>query len=366
MRNRVLILAVLLASVPVLAATQELLPATLGEWVSTLSLTVEPREIEKLAGEEAALMREYGVTGAEQRTYSRGVRSLKVTVFLFADSTTAYGAYSFLRLEAANAEGLTPSADQQGSKERMLLGNLIVEVSGNGLEAQRGAVKNLLKQLLIWSDSTPYPLLAQSLPTEGLLRGSERFVLSATTLARVLPIERSDWASFQYGAEALLARYRVEGKETTLLLISYPTPQAAKLKQAELGRWFNVNNSETSPTQRPVAHVRRILSVLALALNSKSPQAAQSVLGQVQFQPNFSWNEPSHRATDPPILFSIYGIIIGTMVLLAFTFVAGLSFGGLRIVIKHFFPGRVFDRADTMQILQLGLSSKPIEAKDFY
>jgi hypothetical protein len=269
-------------------------------------------------------------------------------------------------MEAVTAEEISPATGLREKKERMLLGNLIVEVSGSGLEAQRGAVKNLLKQLLIWSDSTPYPLLAQSLPTEGLQRGSERFVLSATSLTRVLPIEQSDWASFQYGAEAMLARYRVEGKETTLLLISYPTPQAAKLKQAELGRWFNVNDSETAPTQRPVAHVRRILSVLAIAMNANSPQAAQSVLEQVQFQPNFSWNEPSHRATDPPILFSIYGIIIGTMVLLAFTFVAGLSFGGVRILIKHYFPGRVFDRADTMQILQLGLSSKPIEAKDFY
>jgi hypothetical protein len=360
MRNRVLILAVLLAplcGVTVLAASQELLPATLGDWALTRSLIVGPREIEKLAGEDAALMREYGVTGGEQRTYSRGGLSVEVTVFLFADSTTAYGAFSFLR---AGAQG------QQRSAERELLGNFILEVSGNGLKTQREPLKALRKQLLIWSDGAPYPLLAQYLPTDGLVRGSERYLLSAASLARVLPIEQSDWVSFRYGAEALLARYRTNGSETSLLVISYPTPQSAQLKQAELGRWFNVNNTETAPTNRPVAYVRRILSVLAIAVNTNSQQAAQSLLSQVHYQPNFSWNEPGHVATDTPMLVRIYGILIGTIVLLAFTLVAGVSFGGVRIVVKYLFPGKVFDRAETMQILQLGLSSKPIEAKDFY
>ena len=360
MRNRVLILAVLLAplcGVGALAASQELLPATLGDWASTRSLLVGPREIEKLAGEDAALMREYGVTGGEQRIYSHGGLSVEVTVFLFADSTTAYGAFSFLR---AGAGGL-----RRGT-ERVLLGNFILEISGNGLKTQREPLKALQKQLLVWSDGAPYPLLAQYLPTDGLLRGTERYLLSATSLARVLPVEQSDWVSFRYGAEALLARYRTNGIETTLLLVAYPTPQSAQLKQAELGRWFNVNNAEAAPTNRPVVYVRRILSVLAFAVNSSSPQTAQALLSQINYQPNFSWNEPGHVATDPPILVSIYGILIGTIILLAFTFVAGVSFGGVRIVVKYLFPGKVFDRAETMQILQLGLSSKPIESKDFY
>jgi hypothetical protein len=360
MRNRVLMLSLLLTplcGVTALAASQELLPATLGDWASTRNLIVGPREIEKLAGDDAALMREYGVTGAEQRAYSRGGLSVEVTVFRFADSTTAYGVYSFLR---SSAEGPRRSA------ERELLGNFILEVSGNGLKSQRGPLKALQKQLLIRSDGAPYPLLAQYLPTDGLQRGSERFLLSAASLARVLPIEQSDWVSFRVGAEALLARYRTNGNETSLLLISYPTPQSAQTKQAELGRWFNVNNAESGPTNRPVVYVRRVLSVLAVAVNQDSPQAAQSLLSQVRYQPNFSWNEPGHVATDTPVLVSIYGIMVGTIFLLAFTLVAGVSFGGVRIVIKYLFPGKVFDRAETMQILQLGLSSKPIEAKDFY
>jgi hypothetical protein len=310
-----------------------------------------------VAGENAAILKEYGVAGAEQRTYELGTRSVQVTLFHFEDSTTAYGAYSFLR-------GISSPASQ--NVERSLLGNLILEVTGNGVEAQRAALKSLEQQLLVAADPTPYPLLAQYLPKQGLVPGSERFLLSAASLTRAMPIEQSDWVDFRSGAEAQLARYRLDGGETSLLLISYPTPQAAQIKQAELGRWFNVNNSETSPTGRPLVYTRRILSILVVTANASSPQAAESLLHQVEYRPNFSWNEPGHRATDTPILFSIYGIIVGTMVLLAFTFVVGVSFGGVRIAVKYFFPGKVFDRADTMQILQLGLTSKPIEAKDFY
>jgi hypothetical protein len=35
-------------------------------------------------------------------------------------------------------------------------------------------------------------------------------------------------------------------------------------------------------------------------------------------------------------------------------------------VTKIFFPGKVFDRPERMEILQLGLSGKRIDPRDFY
>jgi hypothetical protein len=43
-----------------------------------------------------------------------------------------------------------------------------------------------------------------------------------------------------------------------------------------------------------------------------------------------------------------------------------VGFGGIRVLIKIFFPNKVFDREKQVEILQLGISSKPIQAKDFY
>jgi predicted small integral membrane protein len=62
----------------------------------------------------------------------------------------------------------------------------------------------------------------------------------------------------------------------------------------------------------------------------------------------------------------IVGTIVGTGIICMFALISGLAFGGVRIVVKRMLPDKVFDRSDQMQILQLGLSSKPIKAEDFY
>jgi hypothetical protein len=44
----------------------------------------------------------------------------------------------------------------------------------------------------------------------------------------------------------------------------------------------------------------------------------------------------------------------------------GAAFGGVRVLLKMIFPGKVFDRPGQMDVLQLGLSGKRIDSRDFY
>ena len=37
------------------------------------------------------------------------------------------------------------------------------------------------------------------------------------------------------------------------------------------------------------------------------------------------------------------------------TLVLGIAFGGVRIITKRLFPGKVFDRKEQIEVLQLGL-----------
>ena len=46
--------------------------------------------------------------------------------------------------------------------------------------------------------------------------------------------------------------------------------------------------------------------------------------------------------------------------------VMGVAFGGVRVITKRFFPGKVFDRPEQMEVLQLGFSGKPIDPRDLY
>jgi hypothetical protein len=46
--------------------------------------------------------------------------------------------------------------------------------------------------------------------------------------------------------------------------------------------------------------------------------------------------------------------------------VLGIGFGGLRVFTKRLLPGKVFDRHDRMEVLQMGLSGKRIDTRDLY
>jgi hypothetical protein len=46
--------------------------------------------------------------------------------------------------------------------------------------------------------------------------------------------------------------------------------------------------------------------------------------------------------------------------------VFGVAFGGVRVLLKKLLPGKVFDRPEQMDVLQLGLSGKRINSRDFY
>jgi uncharacterized membrane protein len=59
-------------------------------------------------------------------------------------------------------------------------------------------------------------------------------------------------------------------------------------------------------------------------------------------------------------------IFIGTGVFMIAAVVVGIAFGGLRVLTKIFLPGKVFDRPERMEVIQLGLSGKTIDPRDFY
>ncbi len=62
----------------------------------------------------------------------------------------------------------------------------------------------------------------------------------------------------------------------------------------------------------------------------------------------------------------VKNIFTGTLVFCGITIVLGIAFGGVRVLTKKFFPGKVFDRTTDREVLQLGLSGKRIDPTDFY
>ena len=106
--------------------------------------------------------------------------------------------------------------------------------------------------------------------------------------------------------------------------------------------------------------------MLEIVMGAPSEASANLLLNQIESGTQVTWSEPTFQFKEPTIEVMIVGSIIGTGVICGFAVIAGLAFGGFRLVVKRALPNKVFDRSSQIQVLQLGLSSKPINAEDFY
>jgi len=145
-----------------------------------------------------------------------------------------------------------------------------------------------------------------------------------------------------------------------LLLIDYPTPQLAEQHLRHLDAVLSAAEKQAGTT------VERKGSLLSIVLRPSSTAFAEELRNGVHYQTEVTWNEPTHKITDPPWVVILGRIIILTLLFMGLAVAVGAAFGGVRVLLKTFFPGKVFDRPGQMDVLQLGLSGKRIDSRDFY
>jgi len=302
------------------------------------------------------LMKEAGLVSVTPRTYVRDGRKAYFRLFAFRDSTGAYEALTVLQVDVVKQ-------DEKVAPRTFYKGNLILKIASE-TELEPETYNAAIAWLRTVSDGVASPPIAGYLPTEGRLLATDRYAAgpvafqSATQLDEPAAAGLVDLAGFNSGAEAMFSKYK-RGKETaTLLLIEYPTPQLAELHLKHMQRAIlDLKNG---------ASVERKGSLLSIVLRPTSQEYAEKLRSAVNYETQVTWSEPSTTATDPPIMSTLVKIFIATGVFMVVTVVVGIAFGGVRIITKRLFPGKVFDRKDQIEVLQLGLSSKPIDPTDMY
>ncbi len=349
--------------------SQSLVPREVGGVPASEGGKVAAPQLEQLFPEHAAVLRELGAQLAERRAYQRPAGVATITVIQFRDPTGAYGGFNLLRQPGMAPADLAELAALSPERALFAISNLVTLIEGRALPAHRDELRLVAETVTPFAakEAGPFPNLAQHLP-QGAIEGSRRFVIGPAGLEQVLPTGKGDWVGFDFGAEVESARYRMRGQEATLLLISYPTPQVAMSREKALSRWFNVNRAEDVVEGRPVVFTRRMASLLAVMANA--PPAAQkdseALMAKINYVADLTWNEPSFKATEEPWGRTLYKVFLGTFYFVGIGLGIGISFALIRLVIKRLFPGKVFDRPGSVEILQLGIGSKPIEGKDFY
>jgi hypothetical protein len=366
MRQSILIAAAILLLVPASQAnnSQAQLPIAFGRW--TLGGPYSKRVLHFEARDpKGEVFSESGVWQLTSETYSLGVEHTTAILYAFHDSSGAYEAFTYLR--SPNMVTFDSSLSQAGAfdRDRALLcaGNFLVEVAPAS-DVSIGDLEDLLRRIAVVADKTPSPPIQNYLPNEGrdasgslYALGPVAFRSAVETLGRPEFASLADAVGFSSGAEAMLARYKAGA---LLILIDYPTPQLAELHLRHL------ESSLPEKAKQGGATVERKGSLLSIVMAPAMPGYAAKLRDGVNYETQVTWNEPSGTATDPPWSVILYRIFVGTGIFMGAAVVLGIAFGGLRVFTKRLLPGKIFDRPERMEILQLGLSGKTIDPRDFY
>src|SRR6266571_3983283 len=349
------------------SAAQGLLPSSLGDWASSgAPAQVSAQQIEQFANERANILREYGISSGERREYTSGSDKISVTLYRMIDPSAAFGP-------------VTAASYAAGKRGHALLvvGNLVMNVDSGNRPITNADLNALAQSVARQADRRPYPPIASFLPKAGLIPGSERYVLGPLALAQVFPAgatNHTDWAGFANSAEAIVGRYRfseqLSGKgrpaEGLLLLILYPTQQLAADRYNALSKSFALNAEPGQAGGRPAVFGTRSSALIALLAGVESRETAANLLDQIHYASDVTWSAPTHDLTDPSISTIVVGAIVDTGAIMLLVLAASLGFGGFRLLAKLLAPGKIFDRNSEVEILQLGISSKPIDVRDFY
>jgi hypothetical protein len=345
----------LLSATPVFA--QEVsLPKQFLNWQQA-SCSAKPPEFEfgKEAGE-----REFSMC-----RYKSGDSVIGIWVGRYHDPSSAFEVYTS-RLRGGMVPtnlGQVAAFDKDGVV--ILEGSLVLSSTANVSKDDLGA---LVKAIEASSEKGPLPPIRTYLPGTGRALGTERYGLGPDAFRGALEtLGKSDFAvltdaiGFTSGAEVMLARYANQGKSGgVLVLVEYPTPQLAEQHIHHLEEMLPAGAEEAGTV------IERKGSLLSVVLSPSSVEYAKNLREAVDYETQVTWNEASQTATDPPITSIMVKIFIGTGVFMVAAVVLGIAFGGVRVVTKRFFPGKVFDRQNQMEVLQLGLSGKRIDPSDFY
>jgi len=308
----------------------------------------------------AAVLREYGFNLLESATYTRPDRKLTLKAARFNDATGAYGAFTFYKTEGMETEKIGDLAASAGAKVMFYRGNILVEAAFDHVTAMSAAELRELAAALPQpaANNNKLPTLPTYLPRQGYVAHSAKYVAGPVGLSSIHAPLPADVVDFQRSAELVLGRYSVSKGVATMVLIAYPTPQIAGDRLRAIESWMKANSC-SAPGRATGGGCdffgKRSGPIVAVVTGEASASEAQSLLAAISYDADVTWNQATSLSKKENIgnLIIAAFTLIGILMLIAL--VIGFAFGGLRMLLRRFFPTRWFGRPEDVEIIRLNL-----------
>ncbi len=306
------------------------------------------------------LLKEYGFNDFASASYVRDDgRRLSIKAARFNDASGAYGAFTYYRMPQMIAEQIGDQGASLNERVLLLRGNILVDAVFGKLSAMSAAeLRELASALpLPAGNAANLPNLPAYLPRQSLVANSIKYVLGPVALEKLSAPLPADLVDFNAGAEVVIGNYKSSGGEASLAVISYPTPQIA----AEQLRRMDAAHAQ--PNAVPFFD-RRSGPIVAVASGPLSQSEAKSLLASVNYDADVTWNENTHFTKKDNLANLLVNIIILCGIILGFALVAGLAFGGVRVLVSRMFSDRLTARGQDVDFVSLHLSQPGDEPAD--
>jgi hypothetical protein len=287
-------------------------------------------------GGDPAVEREYGVRGIEVRTYELDRSRAKVVLEPASDVSAAYGLFTYYQNESMHAQKSIQLAVTGPEVSLMARGRTFIRFlhpAGSHLG------ENDLRALLIFvggthATSDSLANLPTPLPSSGLIPGSEKYIIGPEVAGRLLPNLAATAIGFEQGAEVQIGAYTLGNSRATMMEVSYPNPQIARLRFGAMSAALGLNQD------RPNAlSARREGSFIFLALKADSKEMANKLLDRFNVSQQLSWDEkyPGDKTIGRQLFELVMGNVFLTLVL-----AGGGVLGGLLIVLSRRVTAKLF------------------------
>ena len=354
--------ALALAAAPYSFAQNVIQPSALPHALGTFTCSIPVDDVHFGRSQNLSVVqKEAGPASSEVCDYGEGGSKLHVHLDRYRDPSSAYEVYTALLTQNMHPSTVGELSGVDGDQLLMLLGDFVLDVRDYH-SASTVDLQQLAKAVKSHADHAPLPPIRAYLP-EGFSDGTQRYSLGPAGFRAALErLRRGEYAAlapevgFANGAEVMLAEYHKHDDSGVVLLIAYPTPQLAEqhLHHLETVLPGIAKAGETK--------IERRGSLLSVVLGATSEAYAGQLRSAVSYETQVTWNEGSHALTDPPWVIVLSRIFYATGFFLVVTIVLGVAFGGVRVLAKRFFPGKIFDRTRDLEVLQLGLSGKRVDS----
>jgi hypothetical protein len=316
----------------------------------------------------ASTLREYRFTDFASATYTQDDgRTLKVRAARFADASGAFGAYLFYLQPNMNKEQIGDQGVSMGDRVLFYRGHVLIDAKFSEQTATTAAELRELAGALPrpGGNSGNLPSFIQFLPPRNYIPNTQKYLMGPVALAALDAPVTQDQVDFGASSEVTLAHYQLPSGEATLILISYPTPQLA----AEHLRRIDAAHQIAESGQEGVSTIngsgtffdKRTGPIVAIASGQMSESDAKALLGMVNWRATVTWNSPTNNAEVRDLYKLILNIVVLCAILAGLAIIAGFAFGGFRILMKRWYPDRVFDRPEQMEFISLHLTETAVK-----